>query len=134
MDSNIFVIYSNPNQQYINKLEYITSRSSNNMATTLANLVTKQYGFNDLNDNQTEIGKENLQQAIPALKCIESLLIENYKYAVKECFKKGIRDHNDAAKVLRRILKEHNKALIYRRTTMRDNAGKQIGIYKYRMT
>ena len=104
------------------------------MATTLANLVTKQYGFNDLNDNQTEIGKENLQQAIPALKCIESLLIENYKYAVKECFKKGISDHNDAAKVLRRILKEHNKALIYRRTTMRDNAGKQIGIYKYRMT
>ena len=63
MDSNIFVIYSNPNQQYINKLEYITSRSSNNMATTLANLVTKQYGFNDLNDNQTEIGKENLQHS-----------------------------------------------------------------------
>ena len=35
--------------------------------------IYKQYGFNDLNDNQTEIGKENLQQAIPALKCIESL-------------------------------------------------------------
>ena len=100
------------------------------MATALANLVTKQYGFNDINDNQTEISKENLQQAIPAINCIQSSLIENYKYAVKECFKKGIHNHSDAAKVLRRILKQHNKALIYRRTTTRDDSGKQIGIYK----
>ena len=116
------------------KWHYITNRSTTNMATALANLVTKQYGFNDINDNQTEISKENLQQAIPAINCIQSSLIENYKYAVKECFKKGIHNHSDAAKVLRRILKQHNKALTYRRTTTRDDSGKQIGIYKYRMT
>ena len=38
----------------------------------------------------------------------------------------------DAAKLLRRVLKKHNRALVYRRTTVTAN-NQRCSIYKYRL-
>jgi hypothetical protein len=43
-----------------------------------------------------------------------------------------LNSHADAAKLLRRVLKKHYKALVWRRTT-RHNNGKCTSCYKYRM-
>jgi|TARA_A100001015_G_C14650890_1_gene579186 hypothetical protein len=102
------------------------------MKDILANVVTKVFGFDSIHDNITEIDQSNLINAIPYLILFEPQLINEYKYSIRECYNKGIQDHKDAAKILRRILKKHGRALIWRRTTRRDS-GKCVAVYKYRM-
>ena len=41
----------------------------------LANMVTASFGFKDINDNSTEIGQEQLINAIPKLQVLQPLLI-----------------------------------------------------------
>ena len=115
------------------KINYITGSYTNQMTEVLANIVTDAFGFKDIHDKSTEIGRENLINAIPKLQVLQPLLVEAYKSTIKECYDKGLHPHTDAAKLLRRILKKHYKALIWRRTTIRNN-GKCIACYKYRMT
>ena len=103
------------------------------MTEVLANIVTDAFGFKDIHDNSTEIGKEQMINAIPKLQVLHPLLVEAYKSTIKDCYDKGLRSHADAAKVLRRVLKKHYKALIWRRTTRHYN-GKCIACYKYRMS
>jgi len=103
------------------------------MTTVLANLVAKTFGFHDLDDKDTEIAKSHLEQAIPVLLLIAPQLIATYKSSIKQCFEQGVNTHTDAAKLLRRVLKKHNKALIWRRTTRRGDCGKTVSSYKYRM-
>ena len=103
------------------------------MTEVLANIVTDAFGFKDIHDNSTEIGKEQMINAIPKLQVLQPLLVEAYKSTIKDCYDKGLRSHADAAKLLRRVLKKHYKALLWRRTTMRNN-GKCIACYKYRMS
>ena len=76
--------------------------------------------------------QEQLINAIPKLQVLQPLLVQAYKSTIKDCYDKGLNSHADAAKLLRRVLKKHYKALIWRRTTRRNN-GKCIACYKYRM-
>ena len=99
------------------------------MTEVLANIVTDAFGFKDIHDKSTEIGRENLINAIPKLQVLQPLLVEAYKSTIKECYDKGLRSHTDAPK----LLKKNYKALIWRRTTRRNN-GRCIACYKYRMT
>ena len=101
--------------------------------TELVEIVAQTFGFQDINDNKTEIGQAELLNAIPKLHILEPLLIETYKSTIKDCFKSGLTSHKDTAKLLRRILKQHYKALIWRRTTTRNTNGKCVSCYKYRM-
>jgi hypothetical protein len=103
------------------------------MTTVLANIVAQSFGFNGLDDKDTEIVKSHLEQAIPTLLVIAPQLIATYKSSIRQCFEQGVKTHTDAAKVLRRILKKHNKALIWRRTTCKADCGKTMSQYKYRM-
>ena len=102
------------------------------MSTVLANLVVRLCGFHDIHDSHTEIDKQHLTNAIPYLMVIRPQLVDRYKYNIRQCYKKGIHSHRDAAKILRRILKKHGRALLWRRTTRRDS-GRCISCYKYRM-
>ena len=102
------------------------------MSTVLANLVVRLCGVHDIHDSHTEIDKQHLTNAIPYLIVIRPQLVDRYKYNIRQCYKKGIHSHRDAAKILRRILKKHGRALLWRRTTRRDS-GRCISCYKYRM-
>ena len=75
------------------------------MSTVLANLVVRLCGFHDIHDSHTEIDKQHLTNAIPYLMVIRPQLVDRYKYNIRQCYKKGIHSHRDAAKILRRILK-----------------------------
>ena len=114
-------------------ITYLNPTSTTQMTEVLANMVTASFGFKDINDNSTEIGREQLINAIPKLQVLQPLLVEAYKSSIKDCYEKGLNSHADSAKLLRRVLKKHYKALIWRRTTKRDN-GKCIACYKYRMS
>ena len=103
------------------------------MTEVLANMVTSTFGFKDINDKSTEIGREQLINAIPKLKVLQPLLVEAYKSSVRECYDKGIYNHIDSAKLLRRVLKKHYRALIWRRTTKHIN-NKAVCRYKYRLS
>ena len=105
---------------------------NNPMTTTLANFVAKSFGFNDMNDRDTEIMSQHLVNAIPTLKIIQPQLVEAYKSRIQQCYDKGLNTHADAAKLLRRVLKKHNRALVYRRTAVTAN-NQRCSIYKYRL-
>ena len=72
------------------------------MSTVLANLVVRLCGFHDIHDSHTEIDKQHLTNAIPYLMVIRPQLVDRYKYNIRQCYKKGIHSHRDAAKILRR--------------------------------
>ena len=114
------------------KKEVYKAMSSNQMTIALANLVAKTFGFHDLDDRTTEIVQQHLTDAIPHLNTIQPQLVEAYKSTIKQCYDKGLETHTDAAKLLRRVLKKHNRALVYRRTTL-SAPNKRVHIYKYRM-
>ena len=114
-------------------VRYLNPSPFKQMTEVLANMVTASFGFKDINDNSTEIGREQLINAIPKLQVLQPLLIEAYKSSIKDCYEKGLNSHADSAKLLRRVLKKHYKALIWRRTTARSN-GKCVACYKYRMS
>ena len=113
-------------------ITYLNPSPSTQMEV-LANMVIASFGFKDINDNSTEIGREQMINAIPKLQVLQPLLVEAYKSSIKECYEKGLNSHTDSAKLLRRVLKKHYKALIWRRTTTRNN-GKCIACYKYQIS
>ena len=55
------------------------------MTEVLANIVTDAFGFKDIHDNSTEIGKEQMINAIPKLQVLQPLLIDAYKSSIKAC-------------------------------------------------
>ena len=113
-------------------LEYLSTVPTTQMTIALVNLVTQAFGFKNVNDRETEIMPEHLANAIPTLKIIQPQLVEAYKSRIQQCYDKGLNNHNDAAKLLRRVLKKHNRALAYRRTTVsKDN--QRCSVYKYRL-
>ena len=69
------------------------------MTEVLANMVTASFGFKDINDNSTEIGREQLINAIPKLQVLQPLLVEAYKSNIKDCYEKGLNSHADSAKL-----------------------------------
>ena len=87
------------------KINYITGSYTNQMTEVLANIVTDAFGFKDIHDKSTEIGRENLINAIPKLQVLQPLLVEAYKSTIKECYDKGLRSHTDAPKLLKKITK-----------------------------
>ena len=103
------------------------------MTEVLANIVTDAFGFKDIHDNSTEIGKEQMINAIPKLQVLQPLLVEAYKSTIKDCYDKGLRSHADALNCCEEFSKSITKALLWRRTTRRNN-GKCIAYYKYRMS
>ena len=54
------------------------------MTEVLANIVTDAFGFKDIHDNATEIGKEQMINAIPKLQVLQPLLVEAYKSTSKD--------------------------------------------------
>ena len=97
------------------KINYITGSYTNQMTEVLANIVTDAFGFKDIHDKSTEIGREDLINAIPKLQVLQPLLVEAYKSTIKECYDKGLRSHTDAPKQIRQKLKKQYNTLAKKR-------------------
>ena len=79
------------------------------MTEVLANIVTDAFGFKDIHDNSTEIGKEQMINAIPKLQVLQPLLIDAYKSSIKDCYEKGLNSHADSAKQSPRLATNHQE-------------------------
>ena len=95
----------------------------------LAHEIVQACGFLTLFDTVTEVTIESLRDAIPKLNELQPRICELYNGGVRKCFKNGLKNHNDVAKLLRRTLKMHKKALHYRRTSSTNRSS----FYKFRI-
>ena len=72
------------------KINYITGSYTNQMTEVLANIVTDAFGFKDIHDKSTEIGRENLINAIPKLQVLQPLLVEAYKSTIQRMLRQRL--------------------------------------------
>jgi hypothetical protein len=92
-----------------------------------AEQLVKLCGFSALNDKTSFVTKKDLQVAVKNIeKGWMEELAKEYGYSVKERVKRGVTDPNHLLTLLRRVLRKHNKFVIYRR--FKD---KKVTKYKY---
>ena len=92
-----------------------------------AQQLVKLCGFSTLNDKTSFVTKKQLQVAVKNIdeQWLEKLANES-GYSVKDRVKRGITKPNHLLTLLRRVLRKHNKFIIYRR--FKD---KKVTKYKY---
>ena len=92
-----------------------------------AQQLVKFCGFSTLNDKTSFVTKTQLQAAVQDMdqQWLEKLASES-GYSVKDRVKRGITHPNHLLTLLRRVLRKHNKFIIYRR--FKD---KKVTKYKY---
>ena len=89
--------------------------------------LVKLCGFTSLNDKKSYITKKQLEVVVQNLdeEWLKKLASES-GYSVKDRIKRGITKPNHLLTLLRRVLRKHNKFVIYRR--FKD---KKVTKYKY---